>query len=67
MSKISIVEGIKEYLSKVRYIDNEIDAKEEIKSQMRKRLMSVKATQYREIDVQGGVRKTNEDRILEYV
>ena len=67
MSKISIVEDIKEYLSKVRYIDNEIDAKEEIKSQMRKRLTSVKATQYREIDVQGGVRKTNEDRILEYV
>ena len=67
MSKISIVEDIKEYLSKVRYIDNEIDAKEEIKSQMRKRLTSVKATQYREIDVQGGVRKTNEDRILEYI
>ena len=61
------MEDIKEYLSKVRYIDNEIDAKEEIKQQMRKRLTSVKATQYREIDVQGGVRKTNEDRILEYV
>src|SRR5699024_4109848 len=43
-----------------------IDAKEESKSQMRKRLTSVKATQYREIDVQGGVRKTNEARILEY-
>ena len=67
MSKISIVEDIKEYLSKVRYIDNEIDAKEEIKQQMRKRLTSVKATQYREIDVQGGERKTNEDRILEYI
>ena len=67
LSKISIVEDIKKHLSKVRYIDNEIDAKEEIKQQMRKRLTSVKATQYREIDVQGGVRKTNEDRILEYV
>ena len=61
------MEDIKEYLSKVRYIDNEIDAKEEIKQQMRKRLTSVKATQYREIDVQGGERKTNEDRILEYI
>ena len=67
LSKISIVEDIKEYLNKVRYIDNEIDAKEEVKAQMRKRLTSVKATQWREIDVQGGIRKTNEDRILEYV
>src|SRR5699024_8143519 len=64
---ISIVEDIKEYLSKVRYNDNEIDAKEEIKSQMRKRLTSVKATQNREIDVKGGGRKTNENRIMEYI
>ena len=34
---------------------------------MRKRLTSVKATQYREIDVQGGIRKTSEDRIIEYI
>lgn len=58
---------VKEQLNKVRYIDKEIDAKEEIKEQMRRRLTSVKATQYREIDVQGGVRKTTEDRILEYI
>ena len=64
---IPITDNVKEYLNKVRTIDKEIDAKEEIKVQMRKRLTSVKATQYREIDVQGGVRKTNEDRILEYI
>ena len=34
---------------------------------MRKRLTSVKATQYRDIDVQGGIRKTSEDRIIEYI
>ena len=64
---IPITDDIKEQLNKVRYIDNEIDAKEEIKAQMRKRLVNIKATQYREIDVQGGVRKTGEDRILEYI
>lgn len=60
-------DGVKEYLNKVRHIDNEIDAKEEIREQMRKRLTTVKATQYREINVQGGKRKTDEDRILEYM
>lgn len=58
---------VKEQLSRVRYIDKEIDAKEEVRVQMEKRLTSVKATQWREIDVQGGVRKTTEDRILEYI
>lgn len=67
MIKISNADEVKEYLNKMRYIDNEIDAKEEIKQQMRKRLTSVQATQYREIDVQGGIRKTNEDRIIEYI
>ena len=51
----------------MRTIDKEIDAKEEIKEKMRKRLVNVKATQYREIDVVGGERKTSEDRILEYI
>ena len=58
---------MKEYLNKVRTIDKEIDAKEEIKEQMRRRLVNVKATQYREIDVMGGERKTSEDRILDYI
>jgi len=62
-----ITDNVKDYLNKVRYIDNEIDAKEEIKARMRERLVSVKATQHREIDVQGGKRKTNEDRILDYI
>lgn len=63
----TITDDVKDYLNKVRYIDEEIDAKEEIKQQMRKRLVNVKATQYREIDVMGGERKTSEDRILEYI
>lgn len=58
---------MKEYLNKVRAIDYEVDAKEEVRVQMEKRLTSVKAPQYRETDVQGGVRKTNEDRIIEYI
>ena len=66
MIKISNVDEVKEYLNKIRYIDNEINAKEEIKQRMYERLTSVKATQYREIDVQGGIRKTSEDRIIEY-
>ena len=61
------MDDTKEYLNKVRYIDNEIDAKEEVKERMRKRLTSIKATQYREIDVQGGERKSNEDRMIEYI
>lgn len=61
------MDEVKEYLNKIRYVDNEINAKEEIKQRMYERLASVKATQYREIDVQGGIRKTNEDRILEYI
>lgn len=64
---IPITDDVKEYLNKVRTIDKEIDAKEEIKEQMRKRLVNVKATQYREIDVVGGERKTSEDRILDYI
>lgn len=64
---IPITDDVKEYLNKVRTIDKEIDAKEEIKEQMRKRLVNVKATQYREIDVMGGERKTSEDRILDYI
>ena len=64
---ISITDDVKEYLNKIRYVDNEINAKEEIKEQMRKRLVNVKATQYREIDVVGGERKTSEDRILDYI
>ena len=64
---IPITDDVKEYLNKIRYIDNEINAKEEIKQRMYERLASVKATQYREIDVQGGIRKTSEDRILEYI
>ena len=67
MIKISNVDEVKEYLNKIRYIDNEINAKEEIKQRMYERLTSVKATQYREIDVQGGIRKTSEDRIIEYI
>ena len=67
MIKISNVDEVKEHLNKIRYVDNEINAKEEIKQRMYERLASVKATQYREIDVQGGIRKTNEDRILEYI
>lgn len=63
----TIIDDAKEYLNKVRYIDNEIDAKEEIKARMRERLVNIKATQHREIDVQGGKRKTNEDRILDYI
>lgn len=63
----TITDEVKEYLNKVRTIDKEIDAKEEIKEQMRKRLVNVKATQYREIDVVGGERKTSEDRILDYI
>lgn len=62
-----ITDNVKDYLNKIRYIDNEIDAKEEIKARMRERLTTVKATQHREIDVQGGKRKTNEDRILDYI
>ena len=62
-----ITDNVKDYLNKVRYIDNEIDAKEEIKARMRERLVNIKATQHREIDVQGGKRKTNEDRILDYI
>lgn len=64
---IPITDDIKEYLNKVRTTDKEIDAKEEIKEQMRKRLVNIKATQYREIDVMGGERKTSEDRILDYI
>ena len=62
-----ITDNVKDYLNKIRYIDNEIDAKEEIKARMRERLVNIKATQHREIDVQGGKRKTNEDRILDYI
>ena len=65
--KISNVDDVKEYLNKIRYVDNEINAKEEIKQRMYERLTSIKATQYREIDVQGGIREPNEDRILEYI
>ena len=64
---IPITDDIKEYLNKVRTTDKEIDSKEEIKEQMRKRLVNIKATQHREIDVMGGKRKTNEDRILDYI
>ena len=67
MRTINTVDDTKEYLNKVRYIDNEIDAKEEVKERMRKRLTNIKATQYREIDVQGGERKSNEDRMIEYI
>ena len=51
----------------MRTIDKEIDAKEEIKAQMGKRLTTVSATSYREIDVQGGIKRTSEDRIIEYI
>ena len=34
---------------------------------MGRRLTTVSATSYREIDVQGGIRKTSEDRILDYI
>lgn len=61
------IDDVKEYLNKVRHIDKEIDAKEEIKTQMGRRLTTVSATSYREIDVQGGVKKTSEDRIIEYI
>ena len=61
------IDEVKDHLNKVRTIDKEIDAKEEIKEQMRRRLVNVKATQYREIDVMGGERKTSEDRILDYI
>ena len=67
MGGVISIDDVKEYLNKVRHIDKEIDAKEEIKTQMGRRLTTVSATSYREIDVQGGVKKTSEDRIIEYI
>ena len=64
---IPITDDIKDHLNKVRTIDKEIDAKEEIKVQMGKRLTPVSAPSYREIDVQGGIKRTSEDRIIEYI
>ena len=34
---------------------------------MGNRLTTVSATSYREIDVQGGIKRTSEDRIIEYI
>ena len=64
---IPITDDIKDHLNKVRTIDKEIDAKEEIKVQMGRRLTTVSATSYRDIDVQGGIKRTSEDRIIEYI
>ena len=61
------IDEVKDHLNKVRTIDKEIDAKEEIKVQMGRRLTTVSATSYRDIDVQGGIKRTSEDRIIEYI
>ena len=48
-------------------MDQEINAKEQVKINMRKRLTSIKASQMKEINVQGGKPKTLEDRIIKYI
>jgi len=48
-------------------VDQEINAKEEVKNNMRKRLTSVSASKIKEINVQGGKPETLEDRIIKYI
>lgn len=59
--------GAKEYLNKIRFVEQEINAKEEIKTKMRRRLTSVSSSRIKDVNVQGGETTTMEDRIAKYV
>ena len=59
--------GAKEYLNKIRFVDQEINAKEEIKHKMRGRLTSISSSKLKDVNVQGGETVTLEDRIIKYV
>lgn len=54
----------KEYLDNIRNADREIDSKTRVLSKMKSQLYSIQSAQIRENVVQGGVKVTNEDRIL---
>lgn len=57
----------KEYLKTIRFVDQEINAKEEIKHKMRGRLTSVSSSKIKDVNIQGGETTTLEDRIVNYV
>lgn len=57
----------KDYLSRVRGVDREIDAKLEIVHMYRTKLLTVKIPTLSDMNVQESQMTTNEDRIIKYI
>lgn len=61
------MQEVKDYLMRVRNIDQDIDAKQKAANMSQSRVMNVQAAAMKDINVQESSRTTAEDRIVKYL